>query len=270
MKLTLHISPCPNDTFMFDALIHHRIDTEGLEFDVHLADIEELNNDALHGRADVTKLSYAVVPEILSNYQLSNSGSALGRGNGPLLVSRHRLKKDELAGKVVAIPGRLTTANRLLETLFPEIGSRVEFLFSDIADAVVRGDVDAGVLIHEGRFTYAEKGLILVADLGQEWELRTGLPLPLGAIAVKRSLPLEIRQKMGRVLRRSIQHAFDHPADSYDFIKAHAQEMSDEVTASHIDLFVNRYSLDLGKEGREAVYRLLEGHIDLGESLFVG
>lgn len=261
MKLKVHISTCPNDTFMFDALLHHRIDTGGLEFDTRLADIEELNSLALEGVADVTKCSYAVVPEITDQYQTLNSGSALGRGNGPLLVSREPLDKNRLKGLTVAIPGEHTTANLLLKNLFPEITDKRIMLFSDIIPAVAGGAVDAGVLIHEGRFVYREKGLSLVADLGREWEARYALPLPLGAIAVRRSLPEEVKRHIDRLLSEGVRYAFDHPEASRPFVKQYAQEMDDPVIQSHIDLFVNEYSVDLGTEGKEAVVRLLGGHI---------
>lgn len=257
MKLRIHISTCPNDTFMFDALLHHRIDTEGLEFEVRMADIEELNDRALDGLADVTKCSYAVVPQIAERYQVLDSGSALGRGNGPLLVSRNPVKIDKTNPLRVAIPGKRTTANLLLSNLFPEITNKVEMLFSDIIPAVSNGEVDAGVLIHEGRFVYREKGLHLIADLGLEWEKRYALPLPLGAIAVRRALPDELKAKINRVLRRSVEFAFAHPEASRDFVKRYAQELDDSVIRQHIGLFVNPFSVDLGENGREAVWKLL-------------
>lgn len=259
MIYKVHISTCPNDTFMFDAMLHHRIDTEGLEFTTRLADIEQLNEEAVSGIADITKISYAVVPHILKQYLVLNSGSALGRGNGPLVVSKKPLTKDDLSGLTVAVPGMMTTANLLLETLFPGIGDKKEYLFSEVAGAVINGEVDAGVLIHEGRFIFREKGLSLVADLGTEWEERHGLPLPLGAIAVRRSLPEDEIRKIERVLRRSVQYAFDHPNVSSCFIKEHAKELDDVVIRSHIELFVNRYSLNIGDEGRQAAIRLF-GH----------
>jgi len=268
MKIKINISTCPNDTFMFDALLHGRIDTGNLEFDTHLADIEELNALALNGVSDITKCSYAIVPQIIGEYQILNSGSALGRGNGPLLVSHEPLDKSNLAGKKVAIPGIHTTANLLLKNLFPEITDKSEMLFSDIIPAVAEGKVDAGVLIHEGRFIYQEKGLSLVADLGQEWEARYGLPLPLGAIAVRRSLPEELKQEIDRLLSQSVSYAFEHPEKSRNFIKLYAQELDDSVIQSHIDLFVNNYSIDLGTEGKEAVLRLLEGRTSC-KDLFV-
>lgn len=258
MKLRLNISTCPNDTFMFDAMIHRRIDTEGLEFDLFMGDIEELNQEALQGTPHISKLSYAVVPRVSDRYQVLNSGSALGRGNGPLLVSRHKLYPDELGDVCVAIPGEYTTANRLLSVIFPEISRRRVYLFSDVADAVMSDECDAGVLIHEGRFTYRKKGLQLVADLGEEWEKRTGLPLPLGAIVVSRELDPALRHTIDRVLRRSVTYAMAHPQASAEFVREHAQELDDEVMRSHIELFVNAYSVDLGEEGRRAVMRLLD------------
>jgi 1,4-dihydroxy-6-naphthoate synthase len=256
-KLKLHLSTCPNDTFMFDALLHGRLDTGGLEFDPHLADIEELNTLALKGIPDITKCSYAVVPKIAEEYQLLNSGSALGRGNGPLLVSRKPLKKSELKGLTVAIPGEMTTANLLLKNLFPEIVDKREMLFSDIIPAATAGTVDAGVLIHEGRFVYREKGLSLIADLGLEWEARYGLPLPLGAIVVRRALSNALKQSVERLVSQSVRYAFAHPDTSREFIKKYAQELDDQVIQSHIDLFVNEFSVDLGEEGKAAVGRLI-------------
>ena len=258
MKLKLSISTCPNDTFMFDAMVHRRIDTEGLEFDLTLCDIEQLNAAALDAEADITKLSYAVVPEVLDRYRILNSGSALGRGNGPLLVSRHKIYPDELGDARIAIPGEHTTANRLLSLLYPAAANKRAYLFSDIAEAVLSDECDAGVLIHEGRFTYRDKGLRLIADLGEEWEKRTALPLPLGAIAVSRRIDAETQLTIDRVLRRSIAFAFENPAASAGFVRQYARELSEEVTRRHIELFVNAYSLDLGEEGRQAVVRLLE------------
>ena len=224
MKLTLNISTCPNDTFMFDAMIHGRIDTEGLEFDLTLCDIEQLNAAAL---------------------------------NGPLLVSRRKIYPDELGDARIAIPGEHTTANRLLGLLYPAAADRRAYLFSDIAEAVLSDECDAGVLIHEGRFTYRDKGLRLIADLGEEWEKRTALPLPLGAIVVSRRLAPDTQRTVDRVLRRSIAFAFENPSASAGFVRQYARELSEEVTRQHIELFVNTYSLDLGEEGRKAVMRLL-------------
>ena len=241
---------------MFDAMVHRRIDTEGLEFDLSLADIEQLNAGALQGVPDISKLSYAVVPQLLDRYRVLHSGSALGRGNGPLLVSRHRIYPDEVSGIRVAIPGEHTTANRLLATLYPGVTDKRVYLFSDVADAVMSDECDAGVLIHEGRFVYRQRQLELVADLGQLWERTTALPLPLGGIAAKRSLPEAVRRQVETLIRQSIEYAFAHPEASRAYIKEHAQELDDAVIDAHIALFVNDYSLSLGDEGRRAVEAL--------------
>ena len=248
--LRLHISPCPNDTFMFDALLNGRIGTGGLRFEVEYHDIEELNRGAEEGYADISKISCAVLPAIADRYTLLDSGAALGRGNGPLLVRR---AGDTRPIRRIAVPGLHTTANSLVEKLFPEITEREPLLFSEIAAAVERGDFDAGVLIHEGRFVYRERNLELVADLGQLWERRTGLPLPLGGIAAKKELPEQVRREIAGLIRQSIEYAFVHPRASRTYIKAHAQELDDKVIDAHIALFVNDYSLSLGDEGRRAV-----------------
>lgn len=251
--LRLHISPCPNDTFMFDAMVNGRIDCEGLRFDVEYLDIEQLNAAACHCEADVSKISCALLPAITSDYTLLDSGAALGRGNGPLLVRR---KGESGPIRHIAVPGLHTTANALIERLFPEIEQRTPMLFSQIAEAVERGDFDAGVLIHEGRFVYERRNLTLVADLGLEWEARTSLPLPLGGIVARRALPEALRARVERVLRRSIEYAFAHPKVSRSYVKSHAQEMEDEVIDKHIALFVNDFSLHLGDEGRAAMRSL--------------
>ena len=251
--LRLHISPCPNDTFMFDAMVNGRIDCEGLRFEVEYHDIEELNAAAESGVPDISKISCALLPAITEQYTLLNSGAALGRGNGPLLVRR---KGEDSPIRNVVVPGLHTTANALMQRLFPEVESRTPMLFSEIAAAVERGDFDAGVLIHEGRFVYQRRNLELVADLGLEWEARTGLPLPLGGIVIRRDTPADVRQKVERVLRRSIEYAFANPMLSREYVKSHAQEMEDDVIDSHIALFVNDFSLSLGDEGRAAMQAL--------------
>lgn len=249
-RLRLNISPCPNDTFMFDAAVNGRIDTEGLSFEVSFYDIEELNAHVLADDVDLSKISTALLPEIAERYVLLDSGSALGRGNGPLLVGR---AGDDRQIERVAVPGLHTTANLLMKRLFPHIVQRTPMLFSEIAAAVERGEFDAGVLIHEGRFVYSQCNLVLLADLGQEWERRTSLPLPLGSIVASKRIDTDVRLRFERVLHRSIEYAFAHPAASRDFVKAHAQEMDDEVIDKHIALFVNDYSLSLAEEGRRAV-----------------
>lgn len=258
-RLKLCISPCPNDTFMFDGMVNGRIDCEGLTFDVEFHDIEELNAGVMQGVPDVCKISCAVLPAISERYRLLDSGAALGRGNGPLLVRR---KGEQGALRHIAVPGEHTTANALVARLFPEIEQRTPMLFSEIAAAVERGEFDGGVLIHEGRFVYERRNLELVVDLGLEWEARTSLPLPLGGIVVRRDLPYEVQQKVERVLRRSIEYAFSNPMTSREFVKQHAQELEDDVIDKHIALFVNDFSLSLGEEGRAAM-RTLTGMAEL-------
>jgi len=250
-KLTIGFSPCPNDTFIFDAMVHGKVDTEGLEFDVTLADVEALNRVALDGRLDITKLSFHAFGHCISHYVLLDTGSALGRGVGPLLVATGRDKN--LSEATVAIPGRYTTANFLLQFAFPKVQRRVEMLFSDIEDAVLAGQVDAGVIIHESRFTYAERGLVQLADLGTIWEQQTGMPIPLGGIVVRRRFDVDLRQKINRVLRRSLEYAYAHPTGVLPFVRAHAQTMDPDVMRRHIDLYVNEYSRALGRQGRAAV-----------------
>ena len=239
---------------MFDAIVNRRIDLDGFDVEVTYLDIEQLNAAALERKYDVTKCSTAILGAVGDSYALLDSGSALGRGNGPLLVRR---KGEAAPLRRIAVPGEHTTANRLVMRLFPEIGERVPMLFSDIAEAVERGDYDGGVLIHEGRFVYHRRNLELVADLGLEWEARMDLPLPLGSIIAARDMGDEVRERFEVLLRRSIEYAFANPMASRDFIKQHAQELDDFVIDSHIALFVNDYSLSLGDVGRRAVEALL-------------
>ena len=252
MKLSLHISPCPNDTFAFDALINHRIEHD-FDLAVEYHDIEELNEGVLRGEPDISKISYAVYPLVADKYRLLDSGSALGRGNGQLLVRR----KGE-TGKIhtVISPGKNTTANALLMRYFPDVEVQ-HMLFSEIAEAVEQGKADAGVLIHEGRFVYERRNLELVADLGKMWERETNLPLPLGAIIVKREIDEKSISEFDKLLADSVRFAFDNPHLSRSFIKQHAQELEDDVIEKHISLFVNDYTISLGDEGRKAVERLI-------------
>lgn len=259
LTLTLNISPCPNDTFMFDALVNGRIGTGGYRFEVDFADIEELNRRVSadggsgEGSPDICKISYAALPAITDRYTLLDSGSALGSGNGPVFVTRPGAGEI----KTVAIPGLRTTANLLLQKLYPTITDRRPMMFSEIAPAVARGDVDAGVLIHEGRFTWHEHGLELVADLGVEWDRATGgLPLPLGAIVARCGLPPKVVRDVEGLIRRSIEYGFAHPAASREFIRAHAREMNDGVIDNHIALFVNDNSLSIGPEALRAIEAL--------------
>jgi len=256
--LTLGFSPCPNDTFIFDAMIHGKVDTEGLEFEVIMEDVEALNRRAFAGDIDVTKLSYHAFAHLTDRYALLDAGSALGNNCGPLLVSRQPLADDQINAGPIAIPGKMTTANFLLHLAHPSAQNKVETLFSDIEDAVLRGDAVAGLIIHENRFTYQQKGLVKLIDLGEYWETTTGLPIPLGGIVVRRDLPIDVQQKVNRVMRRSVEYAFDHPAEVMPFVRAHAQAMEDAVMRAHIDLYVTKFTADLGPEGRKAVEAMFE------------
>jgi 1,4-dihydroxy-6-naphthoate synthase len=256
MRLTLGFSPCPNDTFIFEALVHHRVDTEGIDYDWFLADVEELNRRALDGSVDITKMSFHAYAWAASNYLLLDSGSALGRNNGPLVVSRRKIYPDELSDAMIAIPGRYTTANLLFSIFWPGAQRKREYLFSDIPEALLSGEADAGLIIHETRFTYRALGLQKVADTGEEWDKLTGLPIPLGGIVVHRSISDDTAARVNRAIRRSLEYARANPTASLDFIRKNAREMEAEVTREHINLYVNDFSLSLGKEGREAVERL--------------
>ena len=260
MTLTLAFSPCPNDCFIFDAIVHERIDLEGLDFSVRLDDVEGLNRAAFAGEAAVTKLSNHAHAYCADRYVLLDAGSALGRNCGPLLISKRDVSRDEVAaGDLrIAIPGRYTTANLLLGLAFPNARKTTERLFSAIEPALLNGEFDAGVIIHENRFTYEAKGLKKIVDLGEFWEGETGAPIPLGGIVVDRSLPDAMKQKVNRVVRRSVEYAFAHRDASLPYVREHAQEMSEEVMYRHIDLYVNHYSVDLGIDGRRAVELLFE------------
>ena len=264
MKLTLGFSPCPNDTFIFNALIHHKIDTEGLEFEVFYDDVETLNHKAIHGELDVTKLSYHAFAYVANQYVLLDAGSALGFGVGPLLICKgdeqkvYEDLKSENRTIRIGIPGKYTTANFLLSLAFPNAANKQEIVFSDIEQALLDDRIEVGLIIHENRFTYQDKGLKKILDLGDYWEKETGCAIPLGGIVANRKLPLEIQHKVNRVLRRSVEFAFANPKSGLAFIKQHAQEMSEEVMYKHIDLYVNQYSLDLGEEGKKAINLLFE------------
>ncbi|MGC4083640.1 MAG: 1,4-dihydroxy-6-naphthoate synthase [Vicinamibacterales bacterium] len=260
MNLSLGFSPCPNDCFMFDAIVNRRIDLEGLSFTPHLADVEALNRETFAGAADVTKLSYHAYAYCRKDYALLTAGSALGRNCGPLLISARPIGADEVrAGSLsIAIPGVYTTANFLLGLAFPEATNRTPLVFSEIAGALLDGRFDAGVIIHENRFTYEARGLHKIVDLGEFWESETGTPIPLGAIAVRRSLPDAVKQTVNRLVRRSVEYAFANREASLPYVRAHAQEMSEEVMYKHIDLYVNQFSVDLGPEGERAVRTLFD------------
>jgi len=255
--LSLGFSPCPNDTFIFDALVNKRIDTQGLEFDVQLGDVETLNNKAFKGELDITKLSYHAFAYLADKYQLLRSGSALGKNCGPILISKEPISNDvtlsEGEGLKIAIPGKYTTANFLLSIAFPEAKNKIEMVFSEIENAVLSGKVDAGLIIHENRFTYESKGLKKLMDLGEFWETKTGLHIPLGGIAIRKSLPAGIKLKVEQLIRKSIAYAFANPDASKEYVRCHSQELEEHVIKSHIDLYVNSYSVNLGAEGERAV-----------------
>ena len=251
-KLRIGFSPCPNDTFIFDALIHAKIDTEGLEFEVHMADVEELNQMAFRGELDITKLSYHAFLHILEEYIMMDSGSALGNNCGPLLIKNSGAENPNI-NDLIAIPGKYTTANFLLNYAFPELQNKKELLFSEIESAIKSKEVSAGLIIHENRFTYADRGFEKVKDLGEHWEESTGMAIPLGGIAIKRNLDKALQEKVQRLIRQSLEFAFENPSESLSFVKEHAQEMDAEVMQKHINLYVNDYSLSLGEKGKAAI-----------------
>lgn len=257
MKLTLGFSPCPNDTFIFDALIHHKIDTEGLEFEVLFDDVETLNQKAFNADLDITKLSYHAFAYALKDYVLLDAGSALGFGVGPMLICK---KPQDLTNPdlKIGIPGKYTTANFLLSLAYPQLQNKVEMVFSDIEQKLINEEIDLGLIIHENRFTYQDKGLMKVKDLGEYWEESTHCAIPLGGIVIKRDLPSDIQQKVNRLIRKSVEFAFANSKSALPFIKAHAQEMDEKVMYQHIDLYVNKYSVDLGEEGRKAINTLFQ------------
>ena len=265
MKLTLGFSPCPNDTFIFDALIHGKIDTEGLSFDVSFDDVETLNQKALNGELDITKLSFHAFAYVANQYALLNAGSALGFGVGPLLICKKENVdriisnlKSQISNLKIAIPGKYTTANFLLGVAYPQLRDKREMLFSEIENALLNDEIDLGLIIHENRFTYQDKGLYKIMDLGQFWEELTNCAIPLGGIVINRSLPIEIQQKVNRLLKKSVEYAFANPKSSVDFIKQHAQEMDDAVMYKHIELYVNQYAIELGTEGKKAINTLFD------------
>jgi 1,4-dihydroxy-6-naphthoate synthase len=264
MRLTLGYSPCPNDTFIFHALTSGRVRVPGVEFTERLEDVETLNQLAQRGALDVTKVSYGAIPYLLEEYVLLRSGGALGRGCGPLLVTRGERTVEELEGGRIAIPGRMTTANLLLRLFGPSLPRGEEMLYSEIMPAVARGEVDAGLIIHESRFTYPEHGLVCLVDLGEWWERETGAPIPLGGILARRSLGEEMLSAIDSAIHDSVACAFDDPESSSEYVRAHAQEMAPEVVREHIRLYVNDFSLDLGESGERAVSELMERASDVG------
>ena len=260
MKLSIGFSPCPNDTFIFDALIHHKIDTEGLDFELFFDDVETLNQKAFRGELDITKLSFHAFAYVYKQYALLDAGSALGFGVGPMLISKRTdLDLNNLDPMLtVGIPGKYTTANFLLGIAFPKLQNKRELIFSEIENALLEEQIDLGLIIHENRFTYEDKGLKKIIDLGSYWEEHTGWAIPLGGIVINRKLDQEIQEKVNRLIRKSVEYAFENPKSGIDFIRQHAQEMSEEVMYKHIELYVNKYSVDHGAEGRTAIDGMFE------------
>src|SRR5579872_1135945 len=258
MEFKLGFSPCPNDTFIFDALVNRKIDTDGIDFDIVLEDVQTLNQWAMQGKLDISKISYGVLPLVLERYTLLDAGGALGKGVGPLLISRSPIPLTAINGCSIAIPGEQTTANLLFSLAFPEAAQKTSMLFSGIEEAVLSGAADCGVIIHENRFTYQQKGLVRLMDLGEFWEKQTGVPIPLGGIVMKRGQDKDLPVKIDRLIRKSLEYAFDHYPELPEFVKRNSQEMEEQVMRQHIDLYVNNYSLSLGPDGRQAIKTLLE------------
>lgn len=258
MKLSLGFSPCPNDTYIFDALVNRRIELNKYEFDIVIEDVEKLNQHSFAYDLDVTKLSFATYAHVSEKYQILPYGAALGFGNGPLLISKRKIYLDEVPFVKIAIPGIHTTASLLLKIFWPEAKQIKEYLFSDIEEAVLSEETDAGLIIHETRFTYKKRGLQKIADLGEIWEKQTLLPLPLGGIAIKRSLSEKVKNDIGMLIKNSLGFANRFPDASLEFIRKNAQETSKEIIKQHIQLYVNNYSIDLGEDGKKAILFLLD------------
>jgi len=258
LRLSLGFSPCPNDTFIFDAMVNNKIDTKGITFDYVMEDVETLNIWAEQGKLDITKLSYNTFLHTVSQYALLHSGSALGVGVGPLLVSKKPLDLDKIAGFKIAIPGFNTTANLLLSLAFPRAKNKTELVFNEIEAAVVNGDFDAGLIIHEGRFTYQRKGLTKLIDLGDWWENTMNAPIPLGGIVMRRSFGKELCATVDQIIKNSIAWSWKHYPELTPFVTANAQEMEEEVMRKHIQLYVNDYTSDLGETGTKAITTLFE------------
>ncbi len=262
MNFSLGFSPCPNDCFIFDALVHKKIDTQGIDFSVIMQDVEALNSKAFKQELDITKLSYHAFIYLTHQYALLNSGSALGFNCGPLLVKDSKNEIMDINAASIAIPGKYTTANFLLSLAFPDAKNKKELLFSDIESAVLSHQVDAGLLIHENRFTYEQKGLEKIIDLGEFWDSLIHAPIPLGGIVVKRSIDAKLQKTIDSLIKQSVDFAFTNPESCMDFVKQHAQEMSEEVMKKHIALYVNDFSVDLGIVGKNAIQLLFEKAIE--------
>jgi len=258
MKFSLGFSPCPNDTFIFDALVNKKIDTEGLDFEVHLEDVQTLNNFALENRFDFSKISYGVMPLLLETHTLLNSGGAMGNGVGPLLICKDpNITPDEVNHLRIAIPGKNTTAYLLFSYVYPNAKNISFYVFNEIEAAVLSGEVDAGVIIHENRFTYAQKGLYKISDLGAEWESKTKSPIALGGIVASNRISKPIMQQVDQLIAKSVAYAFNNYPSISEYVSCHAQEMSKAVMRQHIDLYVNDFSADMGETGKNAIETLV-------------
>ena len=257
MKLKIAFSPCPNDTFIFDALINHKIDTEGFEFETVLQDVQALNHNAQNGEFDIAKVSYGAYATLAHQYTILNSGSALGFGVGPLLISNADIDGLDVNSSLVAIPGENTTAHFLFSTAYPQAKQKIFLRYDQIEQFVLSGK-GLGVIIHENRFTYQDKGLYKIIDLGEFWEKATGCPIPLGGIVINRKWEKQIQTKIDELIKKSIEFAFSNYPNLTPFVTSNAQEMSEEVMRKHIDLYVNQYSLGLGEVGKDAVKKMLQ------------
>jgi 1,4-dihydroxy-6-naphthoate synthase len=258
MKFSLGFSPCPNDTFIFDALVNKKIDTESLDFEVHLEDVQTLNNFALENRFDFSKISYGVMPLLLNSHTLLNSGGAMGNGVGPLLICKDpNITPDEVNHLRIAIPGKNTTAYLLFSYVYPNAKNISFYVFNEIEAAVLSGEVDAGVIIHENRFTYAQKGLYKITDLGAAWETKTKSPIALGGIVASNRIPKPIMQQVDQLIAKSVAYSFNNYPTISEYVSCHAQEMSEAVMRQHIDLYVNDFSTDMGETGKNAIETLV-------------
>lgn len=261
-KLSLAISPCPNDVFIFYALIQNKIELKDVEFEVHYYDIEELNLGAINQQFDLCKISYALVPEIAKNYNILTAGSALGKGCGPLIISPHETPFELRPQHSVVLPGKHTTAAALFSHFYPQITNTTHQLFSTIETVLQNHRFDAGVIIHESRFTYKDKGLSLITDLGSLWESRYQMPIPLGGIIIRKSIGEKIQHQINNAIIKSIEYAWQNIDEVLDFCRYHAQEINKKVIMEHIRLYVNKYSLNIGEEGKSAIRLLFTTHQD--------
>ncbi|MEI6088115.1 MAG: 1,4-dihydroxy-6-naphthoate synthase [Bacteroidota bacterium] len=259
MHFTLGFSPCPNDTFIFDALVNQKIDTEGMTFDVYLEDVQTLNDWAKSEKLNISKISYGVLPFVQENYSLLSSGGALGKGVGPLLIAKKPIVELASVNEMkIAVPGMNTTAHLLFSMAFPNAKNKQFLVFHEIESAVLSGAVDAGVIIHENRFTYLDKGLVKLMDLGAYWEEKLNCPIPLGGIIIQKKFDQSTQSKIESLIKKSVEYAFENYPQITDYVRSHAQEMSESVMRQHIDLYVNNFSIDLGIEGKKAVATLLD------------